>query len=1031
MSVSIDMPMLGLALDQHPGAAPKGAMSQADNVVGDLPGILRGRPNTDIIASEATYTRPDTLIRVGETWLAHQAGGAWTNAGGELTGIDAGGFADMPAASAEARGSTYIATIDGVAKYAASDATVMVSAGIEMSLASFAGNLPRVVPSGSVPEPPAGPFTSPFTVGYRLVVKRTDANGYVARSAPSPLLPVYSPGASTYTDAAIILFGDAQVSRWYFAAGSLREGDIVEFYRSRILTTGNDGPIAPDMYLVTTYEVTAANVTAGYFPASGSARYVYDTLEDDQLGEALYTNPARGGALAAKYPPPAGRAIALWSGAMWYGYVQERERALFQLVSVGGGTPANQASDGQSLGVTTLTCGITNGLPQITVASSVAGIRVGMYVTDSASGPQVAGDFPALTQVLSIAGAGPWTVTVDKNATLTDAAAVLYFGDYIDIDEERFYASIGTSSLNDREFAVSDNADPGFRAAATADSLARAVNSWMVVNDGDVRITGTNPVLATSVGVSGLFVVEAATPTGQFTVGPTSAPYAFAPAIEKEVPYGATIRKNRVYFSDLDEPEAVRLLSFIDIGASQHEIIALTPLRDALLVWKADGLYRITGVGPNGWSVDILDSTLVLSRPTAVDVLRGVAYAVTNRGFVVVNEGGISGMPAQGKVETLFREPRQPVVVAWEQLGLVLIAEAVDTQSETYTDTVYCFAVATGVWSRWPVQGSSAWGSAGRTYSPLMAHHNPDGAPVFEIREWSNSTRGYDEVWQAVQYTGAADVVTVAESDRGDWYPAVGDWLYFDATGPGPWYGLAQNAGPLWPGAGGLVYALGPDEAWPDSPPEYDVDLDLGELGASETVEVTGKDGGDPNKLLVDPPLAGEYLSGTARVRLSSVEGPAVPYFVRVIGVEIDGSDWNLTVDGTVPGVGHTITVYEGAPVQLEWLPATAGSGSPFSLPLWREATFSFSGGPAEVLAELNARITIGVRHDQNQTVAEKVGTPIRSVSAMRPYRMGWPREGARRAVVWLRLGFSEIDWPWRLSGVSYVGEGGSEKVRR
>jgi hypothetical protein len=1030
MSVSIDMPMLGLALDQHPGAAPKGAMSQADNVIGDLPGILRGRPNADIIASEATYDRPDTLIRVGETWLAHQGGGAWTNAGGELTGIDAGGFADMPAASAEARGSTYIATIDGVAKYAASDATVMVSAGIEMSLASFAGNLPRVVPSGSVPEPPAGPFTSPFTVGYRLVVKRTDANGYVARSAPSPLMPVYSPGASTYTDVAIILLGDAQVSRWYFADGSLREGDIVEFYRSRILTTGNDGPIAPDMYLVTTYEVTAANVTAGYFPASGSARYVYDTLEDDQLGEALYTNPARGGALAAKYPPPAGRAIALWSGAMWYGYVQERERALFQLVSVGGGTPANQASDGQSLGVTTLTAGITIGLPTITIASSVAGIRVGMYVTDSASGPQVAGDFPALTQVLSIAGAGPWTVTVDKNATLTDAAAVLYFGDYIDIDEERFYASIGTSSLNDREFAVSDNADPGFRAAATADSLSRAVNSWMVVNDGDVRITGTNPVLATAVGVSGAFVVESMSPTGQFTVGPTSAPYAFAPAIEKEVPYGATIRKNRVYFSDLDEPEAVRLLSFIDIGASQHEIIALTPLRDALLVWKADGLYRVTGVGPNGWSVDILDSTLVLSRPTAVDVLRGVAYAVTNRGFVVVNEGGISGMPAQGKVETLFREPRQPVVVAWEQLGLVLVAEAVDTQSETYTDTVYCLSVATGVWSRWPVQGSSAWGSAGRTYSPLMAHHNPDGAPVFEIREWSDSTRGYDEVWTGIPVDSAAgDEVVILDADRGDWYPRVGDWLLVAAEGPGPWLGLAQNAGPAWPGAGGLVYALGGAVDWPDPPPNYDVDLRLGELGAEETTTVTGKDGG-PAKLLVSPALTGEYLAGTAEVRRSAVPGPPVPTYVRVLEVVKDGVEWTLRIDVADLEIS-SVDAYEGAPVQLEWLPATSGSAPPFSLPLWREATFSFSGGPATVLAELNARITIGVRHDQNQTIAEKVGTPIRSISAMRPYRMGWPREGARRAVVWLRLGFSEIDWPWRLSGVSYVGEGGSEKVRR
>lgn len=947
MSTSITFPMLGLALDQPPSMAPKGAMSQADNVVGDLPGMLRGRPNNAVIYSEDAmdpddYGRPDTLIRIGENWVAHQGGATplWRNAAGAIAGFTEGSpYFGAPAQYAMSRGSTYIGTSEGVAKLESGTSQVMLDAGVEMSLAPFASNLPRVVQTGSVPEPPPGPFTSPFTVGYRLVIKRTDASGYIARSAPSSIFSVFSPGISTYTDVAIVLLGDAVTRRWYFPAGTVREGDVVEFYRSRIVTTSNDGPLAPDYYLVTTYEVSAADVTGGFFPSSGSGLHVYDTLPDGQLAEALYTNPARGGALAAKFPPPIASALALWSGAMWYGNVTERARAAYKLASVGGGTPANRASDGESFGVTTdAAAAIVNGTPGITVAS-VAGIRVGMYVTSATSGPQTAGDFPPLTQVLSIAGAGPYVVTATANALGATGVTTLYFGDYIDIDGERFYAALISSTSADRGFGVSDSPDASMRAADTTNQMMRVVNSWMAVNGGDVRVLGGTPVVAAAVGGdAGGFVVEAVEPDGTFTVGGTSAPDAFVPSLYKPTAPQDTAAQGRLYWSDPDEPEAVRLLSSVVVGNLRSRILSLTPLRDALLVWKEDGLFRVTGAGPDRWSVDLIDPTLVLERPGAVDVMRGTAYAVTNRGFVAVNEGGVAGVPAHGKVETLFRAPTLPLVVTWERLGLVLIADAVAVQEGSPPNTVYCYAVATGVWARWPSMWLSAWGSAGSTDSPLMAATRPDLDPLFEIREFSEGEgRGYDNVWGPVPYTVVDGEVVVAEADRGDWYPAVGDWLGF---------------------------------------------------------------------------------------------GFAV--FRRVIDVVIDGTDWVLTLDvAAVDGGGDPVAMYayEGAPVQIEIMPSASGSGAPFSLPVWREVSISFSNGPADEKGSTPARLTFGVRDDF--TLSTLLAEVQRSTVSLRPYRIGWPRNASRRAVVWPRLGFSEIDWPWRLAGISLVGEGGSEKVRR
>jgi hypothetical protein len=950
MTTSIALPALGLAVDQHPGLAPKGAMSQADNVVGDLPGVLRGRPNTFVSYSEDPvdpddYARIDTLIRVGDEWLAHQGkdgpDAVWRNQNGVLTGIEAGAYpsTDDPADSAEARGSVYIGTDAGVAKLESASAQELLAAGVEMSIASEPFDMPKA--SSSV----AGPFTSPFTVGYRLVVKREDVNGYVARSAPSMVFTPVDSGA--LTDASILLWGTAGDERWTFVPGSMRLGDVVEFYRTKIVTTSDDGPLAPDYYLVATYEISATDISNGYFPDPAGPEFS-DTLADTQLGEALYTNPGREGALAARYTPPMCHAIESWSGVMWFGYVKERERVSFQLKSVGGGveTPTSlRSSDGQSLGVNTRTSTWSIGSPTVTVAD-ISGIRVGQSIFSSTTlGPQSAGAFPAETTIVSISGAGPYSITASANALTAGAGGTLYYGDTVEVDGTVFYAGFATGTP-DRTFGVSTETDDDKRAARAAYAFALVVNAWMAANDGEVRVVGPAPLVAVGLGGQvGNLTFESNTPGGQFTIGPSSALNAFSPAMNKELPIGATVRRNRLYWSQPDEPEAVQLLSYVDVGAEQYGILALSALHDALLVWKEDGLFRVTGSAPSSWSVDVVDASLVLSRSCAVDVLRGTAYAVTNRGVVSASEGGVVSLPAQGKVETLFRSPVVPRVVAWEQLGLVLFSDLVGQYQDTdYANTIYCLATATGVWSRWTNLWHSTLSGAGRDAYPFMAATRADFLPLFEVRRFlSDEGRGYDHAWETVAIDSRDGfTLVVTDAARGDWYPQVGDWLRF----------------------GAVLFVWG-----------------------------------------------------------------------RVLEVDYDGfaGEWTLTLDRAVPGAefATTLDAYEGAPVQLEWLPSVTAAGAAFTLPVWREVAFSFSNGPATALSQTGARLVFGARHDQSQTVPEVVATPQRAVAAMRPYRIGWPRNGARRSVVWPRLGFSEIAWSWRISGLSMTGEAGSERTRR
>src|SRR5690606_35376856 len=63
-------------------------------------------------------------------------------------------------------------------------------------------------------------------------------------------------------------------------------------------------------------------------------------------------------------------------------------------------------------------------------------------------------------------------------------------------------------------------------------------------------------------------------------------------------------RPARLWYSKPDEPEAFPPVNFIDIGDAESRILDLTALDDVLLVWKDDGLFRVTGAPPNGWVVD-------------------------------------------------------------------------------------------------------------------------------------------------------------------------------------------------------------------------------------------------------------------------------------------------------------------------------------------------------------------------------------------------------------------------------------------
>ena len=103
-------------------------------------------------------------------------------------------------------------------------------------------------------------------------------------------------------------------------------------------------------------------------------------------------------------------------------------------------------------------------------------------------------------------------------------------------------------------------------------------------------------------------------------------------------------KKNRVYYSKPQQPEAVPLLNYLDVGSEDRAILRIFPLRDSLFVYKEDGLYRISGeTAP--FVLALFDSRCILLSPDSLDSCNNLIFGWTTQGILTTSESGISDPP--------------------------------------------------------------------------------------------------------------------------------------------------------------------------------------------------------------------------------------------------------------------------------------------------------------------------------------------------------------------------------------------------
>lgn len=99
------------------------------------------------------------------------------------------------------------------------------------------------------------------------------------------------------------------------------------------------------------------------------------------------------------------------------------------------------------------------------------------------------------------------------------------------------------------------------------------------------------------------------------------------------------VKTNRIYYSKYEQPEAVPILNYFDVGPEDKKILRVLSLRDSLFILKEDGVYRSSGdVAP--FSLSPFDYGVQIFVPDSAVVLNNQIYCATSEGIYRITETG-------------------------------------------------------------------------------------------------------------------------------------------------------------------------------------------------------------------------------------------------------------------------------------------------------------------------------------------------------------------------------------------------------
>jgi hypothetical protein len=185
---------------------------------------------------------------------------------------------------------------------------------------------------------------------------------------------------------------------------------------------------------------------------------------------------------------------------------------------------------------------------------------------------------------------------------------------------------------------------------------------------------------------------------------------AFNPKLISTIPVTSDNEEvpNRLYYSRLNQPEAVPILNYFDIGAKNKEIRRVVALRDSLFVLKDDGVFRLSGTSPTNFFVTLSDSSAIILAADSVAVLNNQIYYISSQGVVSLSESGTPSIISRD-IEDRILKPTSSQFVNFSKYCFGLASETdrayllfiPETVVNTSSTQCYRYNIFTNTWTRW------------------------------------------------------------------------------------------------------------------------------------------------------------------------------------------------------------------------------------------------------------------------------------------------------------------------------------------
>lgn len=438
---------------------------------------------------------------------------------------------------------------------------------------------------------------------------------------------------------------------------------------------------------------------------------------------------------------------------------------------------------------------ITNGYFTYQDTSLDTALGATLYTSPSIEGIGQQNDQPPIASDINyLNGNMLYSNTISKYRIIITLSAItstntvgLQLGDTVVIDSQTYTADTTESAAN-LKFQLYTTGTTQQNINNTAKSLVRVINQ-----NASTVVYGysTNDV-------TGDILLEERLIGGNIWTAQCSRSNAFTPNIVTALSATNDAFVNRLYISKNGFPEYVPIANYLQIGDANKPIRRVLPLQDDIMVFKDDGIYKVTGSSIDDFIVNIFDPETIIYGENTPVVLNGAIYVHTKKGVVAVTSGNVQ--PLSDNVQNMlndnirFQTPTgstPPFVtsnferycfgVAYQQNHEYILFYA-SGNGGPQCDAALVYNYLTNAWYQWEIEATTGVVFNNRLFTGVFSQGTAAATSLSSnvyVENKLNYNSDYADVGAVRTITFAAGLVTnigVATSGiQAGWYFVVGN----------------------------------------------------------------------------------------------------------------------------------------------------------------------------------------------------------------------------------------------------------------